>query len=130
MSTHKKEIIWLLYLIAGVILLFFIAPLLTGNNVPLCLFKLITHYPCPGCGITRGSVAFWNFDFKLAYYYNLLAIPLNIFLIVSIFWLTYDILAKKHSFFKVLNYKYPWYVYVIIVLIVIFNWIRNIQHGI
>jgi hypothetical protein len=26
-------------------------------DVPLCPFAILTHHPCPGCGLTRGSLA-------------------------------------------------------------------------
>lgn len=128
--TFKFEISILCVLTAGIFLLFFIAPYITESEIPLCLIKFITNYPCPGCGMTRGSVAFWKFDFCEAHYYNLLAIPLNLFALIAIAWIIKDLVQKKHSFKNFLNRTWPWYVYAVLGLIVIWNGYRNIQHGI
>jgi hypothetical protein len=28
-----------------------------------CLFRLVFHFPCPGCGLTRSFTALWHGDF-------------------------------------------------------------------
>lgn len=130
MFTHKKEWTWVLTIIAGIILLFFIVPEITHREIPLCLFKYITGYSCAGCGITRGTIAFWHLDLHNAAYFNLLTIPLNLALIITFGWLLYDIFARKHSYFAFLSKKLPWYGYIIIFVILILNWTRNIYLGI
>ncbi|MBR0278150.1 MAG: DUF2752 domain-containing protein, partial [Clostridia bacterium] len=42
----------------------------------LCPFKRIFGIPCFGCGMTRGFISILNFDFKSAFKYNALSIPL------------------------------------------------------
>ena len=128
-TTHKKEISYFLILTAGFGLLFFLAPRLTANSVPLCFIKALTGYPCPGCGITRGSVSFWAFDLGQAWHFHLLAIPLNLFMVVVWFWLLKDLWQRKHSFVRFFERKYPWYVYVVVVGILLVNWIRALQNG-
>lgn len=128
-STHRKEISYFVILTAGLGLLFFVAPHLTSNNVPLCFIKTLTGHPCPGCGLTRGSVAFWDFDLATAWHFHLLAIPLNIFLVVVWFWLLKDLLQKKHSFVRFFERPYPWYVYVLAAGILLVNWIRAFHNG-
>lgn len=41
----------------------------TGAGVP-CIFKSVTGYFCPGCGITRMAEALLKSDFESAYGYN------------------------------------------------------------
>ena len=41
----------------------------TGIGIP-CIFKTVTGYSCPGCGITRMLEAVLRLDFKAAYKYN------------------------------------------------------------
>lgn len=40
-----------------------------GLRIP-CFFYEITGIKCPGCGITRMSIAFLHGDYKKAFYYN------------------------------------------------------------
>ena len=35
-----------------------------------CVFHLVTGLDCPGCGMTRASVAVLHFDFAKAWHYN------------------------------------------------------------
>lgn len=34
-----------------------------------CPIKLITGFPCPGCGITRATISLFKFRFYEAFYY-------------------------------------------------------------
>lgn len=40
-----------------------------GLRIP-CFFYTMTGIKCPGCGITRMSIAFLHGDYKKAFYYN------------------------------------------------------------
>ncbi len=40
------------------------------DTVPLCLFKIYTGLDCPGCGLSRGFVAFFHGHFRQAIFYN------------------------------------------------------------
>jgi len=42
---------------------------ISGISIP-CVFKLITGFKCPGCGITRMFEAMFRLDFKSAFKYN------------------------------------------------------------
>lgn len=35
-----------------------------------CLVKTLIGIPCPGCGLTRATLAFLKLDFKTAFYYH------------------------------------------------------------
>lgn len=47
----------------------------TGGAGPPCISRLITHIPCPGCGLTRSFVAMWRGDPVLAFRYHPLGPP-------------------------------------------------------
>ena len=38
----------------------------------LCPFKLLTGFPCPGCGITKSMIFLYEGDFLKSIYYSLL----------------------------------------------------------
>lgn len=53
----------------------------TGIGIP-CIFKLITGYECPGCGVSRMCMSLMKLDFKAAYNYNKVLFILSPFLIL------------------------------------------------
>ncbi len=58
--------------------------LLTDIKIP-CIFNLVFHLECPGCGITRMIVAIARFDFLAAFYFNpfiFVSFPLILLLII------------------------------------------------
>ena len=59
-------------------LLYYLFVVITDIKIP-CLFYVVTGLHCPGCGVTRMSVALLQFNFKKAFYYHpvlLCSIPL------------------------------------------------------
>lgn len=58
--------------------------LFTDIKIP-CIFNLVFHLECPGCGITRMIVAIARLDFLAAFYFNpfiFVSFPLILLLIV------------------------------------------------
>ena len=95
----------------------------TEFSVP-CIFKKITGYDCPGCGVTRMVFAIIRLDFKKAFYYNPLVF---IYLPFIIFFFGYnDYLYIYNKKDKVIS-KIPNYVWIILIIItILFGIIRNI----
>jgi hypothetical protein len=48
----------------------------------LCPFKVMTGLPCPGCGLTRSTVAFLHGDITTSFYFHPLGAPMVIALVV------------------------------------------------
>lgn len=50
----------------------------------ICIFAIVTGLPCPGCGLTRATLALFRLDFKLAFSYHPFVYPITILGIVAI----------------------------------------------
>jgi len=62
------------------------------TQAPLCAFRALTGIPCPGCGLSRASLALFELHFVEAYHYHPLVfviLPAGIFFSVWAFlkWL-------------------------------------------
>lgn len=118
----KKILILVLCLILGILMLFdFI-------SIP-CLFKTIFKIPCPGCGMTRAFKCIIDLDFIEAFNFNILSIPLFIFLIFMFVAIIIDIIKDskilENKIIKILD-KY-WIIAIIFVIAsLIVNIIREI----
>lgn len=60
----------------GSVLFAILAVLTKYFDVSLCPIKNIFGISCFGCGMTRGFISILHFDFKAAFEYNVLSIPL------------------------------------------------------
>lgn len=96
----------------------------------VCVYKNITGFPCPGCGMTRSTISLFKGDFFQSIMWNPLAIVVNIMAITAILWMSYNLIfTKEPSFDKIIRRKIsPLYI-ILIVLIVIANWIWNFYKG-
>lgn len=66
----------------------------------LCPFKMLTGLPCPGCGITKSMVYFYEGDILKSLSYHILG-PLVIgFCVLTIAVLTTELITKQEYFNK------------------------------
>jgi len=119
--------------ITGYLWLFFNL-LVEKKDVDVCLFKHITHLPCPSCGSTRSAFALINGDFANAVLLNPLGIVIVIFLTLVPLWLIFDLITKKKTLFDFYYYserilRKP-FVSVPLILLILLNWVWNIVKGI
>lgn len=105
-TSQKLKITRKIYGIAGALTIlaipYFI--LLFGGNSDIetsqsyCPFKMLTGFPCPGCGITKSLVFFYEGDILKSLYYHLFG-PLVVFACVAaIVVLILEIITKKEYF--------------------------------
>lgn len=87
------------------ILAVLIAFLLIVYAIPVtCIFKQVIGISCPSCGMTRAFLSILHFDFYNAFTYNILSIPLFIFIIYSILRLIIDNINSQFKYVpKLLN---------------------------
>ena len=93
-----------------------------------CIFKSLFGIPCPGCGLTRAFKEVFHGNLLKAEEYNLLSIPILLFLLLCLALIIFD-LFKKTNRTEVLLQKLSKY-YKLIIIIVIINWIINIMRGV
>lgn len=99
----------------------------------ICIFKRLTNIPCPSCGSTRSVISLMTGDIQKALFWNPFGIILMIILIVSPFWIFYDVVNRKKTLLNTyikteLILKRKW-IAIPAILIVMLNWIWNISKG-
>jgi Protein of unknown function (DUF2752) len=63
-----------------------------------CPFKMLTGFPCPGCGITKSLVYFYQGDIYKSLSYHIFGPFVIAFCILTIAVLTTELIAKKEYF--------------------------------
>jgi len=100
------------------------------SNHTLCIFKNLTGIPCPGCGLTRGTLAIFEGNFSEAFSYNILSIPIMLAALISIGWLSFDLIKKKDTFIKAINIPVKITYLIPFFILTLTSWIVNIYRGI
>ncbi len=86
----------------------------------LCVSMRLFHIPCAGCGLTRGFTAILQLDFKSAWEYNILSIPLFLGIVSYSVCAVIDMVFHKNTIAHIerfLTRKYMFVVYLILVII-------------
>ena len=76
----------------------------------LCPFKMLTGFPCPGCGITKSIIFFYEGNFMKSIEYHILGPVVVLFCLFAIIILSIEILLKKEFFNHYLYSKKTAYV--------------------
>ena len=118
--SNKKFIllIFLILLVFGILVVFVF-------DVD-CLFKSIFGIACPGCGLTRGFRALFHGDLYSAFSYNILTIPIFLFLVILVILFIIDILSNRDFTSKYLLFLTK-YNYILIILVIISFIVNNVK---
>lgn len=113
-------------IITGYSVLFFMDIVSEHHHITLCLFKKLTSIPCPGCGMGRATLELMKGNFMETFKINILCIPFNLIVFISLVWMLIDLLKKRETFFYFIqrDIKRP-YNFLIFILIA-FDWAINI----
>ena len=110
------------------------AMLFDSGHGSVCPMKAVTGLPCPSCGATRSVMSLAHGDFAAAWSWNPLGYILGLLLLTLPVWLAADAWTGRKSLasayvFLERRLRLRW-VAVPVVLLLICNWIWNIQKGI
>ena len=112
-----------------IILTILIIFLYTISILPVtCFLKSVTGIYCPACGMTRAFISILNLNFLDAIYFNILSIPLFIFIIYFSFRLIIDLIKNDFVFVpNLLNFfkNYYWIILISLFISFFFNNIKN-----
>jgi len=61
----------------------------------LCVFKMLTGLPCPGCGITKSLIFLYQGDLDKSLHYHLFGLPLVVGCVLLIGLLVIEMVTKK-----------------------------------
>lgn len=99
----------------------------------ICLFKQVTTIPCPSCGSTRSVLSLIKGDFSGAMYWNPFGLLLISVLMIAPFWMLYDLVSRKESLLVAYEkaeefFRRKW-IAIPAILVVVINWLWNINKG-
>ncbi len=120
----KKRLIRSIIIFIAIALLFLLLLFVTKSDMPsICLIRQITGLKCPGCGMSRALLSLIQLDIKTAVGYNLLALPILIYII-------YIMICAAASYIKSgrvsLFPKPEWLNIAFLVMLIAFTVTRNI----
>lgn len=105
----------------------------SSPGLEICVLKNTTGLPCPSCGTTRSVLHLVHGDLYTALFMNPFGVLAFIGMIILPFWVLYDYWFAKRTlwtyylefikFFS--NKKFSF----IVIVLVLLNWIWNIQKG-
>ncbi len=105
-----------------------------ANTYEVCLIRHFAHVPCPSCGSTRSVLSLMHGDLAGGLYWNPLGFVILSIMIISPFWISFDILLKKNTYYhfflrfeETLRRKS---VAIPAIGLLLLNWIWNIWKGV
>ena len=122
-DNRKKHTLYSL----GIGSVFFVLLFIISNffSFTLCPIKSIFGISCFGCGMTRGFISIINFDFKSAFEYNVLSIPLFIGIVLYSIFSYIDIIFDKNYILFIEKQLSKKYMLLIFAVILIFTYTLN-----
>jgi hypothetical protein len=109
----------------------FVSHLNSDHDFTVCLFKRITTIPCPSCGTTRAVDSFFKGNILTSLYLNPFGIIVAGIMLIAPGWIAFDYFTKRQSFYdfyiKTETIIRTKKVAILLIILVILNWIWNIN---
>jgi hypothetical protein len=135
LNRNKLYLILLIACVAGYTWLYFIitSKITENKSIEVCLIKHATNIPCPSCGSTRSVISLTKGNFVEAWELNPLGYIIALIMLITPVWMIVDLILRKNSLFKSYqkietHLQKPQFAIPLIVLVII-NWIWNINKG-
>jgi hypothetical protein len=121
------------YLLVGILSIagtaYLLSPFFANGETGFCPLHNTTGIPCPGCGTGKGTRALINLDFHNALLANPFSLPLTVLVFTAPFWIVYDSVKKKQTFFlfsqKANVFLGKRKILIPIIIMLLANWIWN-----
>ncbi len=97
-------------------------------NIPLCTFRRVTGIPCPTCGMTTCFIYLTHFQFIEGMKASPLGTLLFLFSFLCIIYLIVTSVFKFPKIKILMNRKEKSVFMIIFVLLLLLNWIYNLNH--
>jgi len=105
----QRKIIGIIGAILTLVIPFFLMLFNQNNHLEsdqsLCPFKMLTGFPCPGCGITKSLVYFYQGDLHKSLSYHILGPFVVVFCVVTIVVLVTELITGEEYFNGILYNK-------------------------
>lgn len=134
MTKNKLYLLILFACFLGYGWLLFLKSVTVKNSsldLTVCIFKRVTSLPCPSCGTTRAVSQLFDGEIVNSLYINPFGIIVGIIMMVSPCWIAWDFITKKQTFYnfyikieKIIRTKK---IAILLIILVILNWIWNIN---
>lgn len=130
MTRNKLYTIICIACFFGLLYFFYHLFYATESTRSLCLIKNVTGYPCPSCGTTSAVLLLSKGELLQSIQQNPFGLIVGLCMLVLPFWIGYDVLKKKATFYQFYLkaeavIRKP-KIALILILLVILNWIWNL----
>lgn len=125
MKKRLLQVVKIYIILLLVLISYYYINMYTGVFIP-CVFRELTGFKCPGCGITHMFFDLINFRFKDAFYDNPLVFIYLPFIVAYFVYLSYLYIYNKKDNILVKMPKV--YLAIVIIITIIYGIIRNVYN--
>lgn len=125
MKKRLLQVVKIYIILLFVLISYYYINMYTGVFIP-CVFRELTGFKCPGCGITHMFFDLINFRFKDAFYDNPLVFIYLPFIVAYFVYLSYLYIYNKKDNILVKMPKV--YLAIVIIITIIYGIIRNVYN--